>query len=185
MAEGLRGRKKGPILFCSILFMLIVVGIGYMYIQATPRYSLYQFKRTILKHDAEGALVYLDTDSIVDNMVKDIFHEPDKQKEPPKNKLEASMRGIGKDVIMQNLPSIKEQLREQLKSAIISYNDRAALDNLSRANILGLNITMDGNIALVKIRGKDKVAFKMAKSPEGRWRIVAFNVNELIVPGGK
>ena len=33
MAEGLRGRKKGPILFCSILFMLIVVGIGYMYIQ--------------------------------------------------------------------------------------------------------------------------------------------------------
>jgi hypothetical protein len=25
----------------------------------------------------------------------------------------------------------------------------------------------------------------MAKSPEGRWKIIAFNVNELIVPGGK
>jgi hypothetical protein len=40
-------------------------------------------------------------------------------------------------------------------------------------------------MALVKIRGKDKIAFKMAKSSEGHWRIIAFNLKELTALGGK
>ena len=95
------------------------------------------------------------------------------------------MKNIGKDMVMQNLPTMKKQLKEQLESAIISYNDQAALDNLSRASVLGLVITMEGDFALVKIRGKDKVAFKMAKSPEGPWKIVSFNLRELMAAGRK
>lgn len=186
MTEERRGRKKKLIILSSILFALIILGIaGFLAIHNTPRYSLYWFKKAILEHDAESALKYLDIDSIVDNMVKDIFDKPEQEKEPSKNQREAPMKNIGKDIIMQNLPAMKIQLKEQLESAIISYNDQTALNNLSRANVLGLAITMDGDLALVKIRGKDKVAFKMAKSPEGNWKIVAFNLKELMGPGRK
>ncbi len=186
MTEEYRTRKKRFILFSSILLFLIVFGIvGFLAIHNTPRYSLYWFKKAILDHDAESALKYLDIDSIVDNMVKDIFDKPEEQKEPPKNQPETAMKNIGKDIVMQNLPAMKKQLKEQLESAIISYNDQAALDNLRKANVLGLVITMEGDLALVKIRGKDKVAFKMAKSPEGPWKIVAFNLKELMAPGRK
>lgn len=184
MAEARRSRKKRLILFSSILFALIVFGVAAFFaIHNTPRYSLYWFKKAILDHDAESALRYLDIDSIVDNMVKDIFDKPEQQKEPSKNQSEMPMKNIGKDIIMQNLPTMKKQLKEQLESAIISYNDQAALDNLRKANVLGLVISMEGDLALVKIRGKDKVAFKMAKSPEGPWKIVAFNMKELMGPG--
>lgn len=186
MAEGSRGHKKRFVVFLSILIVLIAVpGIGYIFIKDTPRYSLYWFKKAILEHDAESALKYLDTDSIVDNMVKDMSAEEGKKKAQQKDQSEGSMKNIGKDIIMQNLPAIKAQLQEQLKSAIISYNNKAVLDNLNKASVLGLRITMEGNTAMVKIRGKDKVAFTMAKSAEGHWRITAFNLKELMASGSK
>lgn len=186
MAEGSERRKKRFVVFSLILFALIIaLGIGYIFIKETPRYSLYWFKKAILERDAESALKYLDTDSIVDNMAKDMSGEEDKEKAQSKDQSKGSMKNIGKDIIMQNLPAIKEQLREQLKSAIISYNDRTILDNLNKASVFGLQITMEGDIALVKIWGKDKVAFKMVKSSEGHWKIIAFNLKELTAPGGK
>jgi hypothetical protein len=185
-AEGDKRRKKRIILVSSsLLAFIIVLGIGYLFIKETPRYSLYWFKRAILDRDAESALKYLDTDSIVDNMVKDMSGGDDKEKTQSKDSSKGSMKNIGKDVIMQNLPAIKTQLREQLKSAIISYNDRTVLNNLNKASVFGLQITMEGDMALVKIRGRDKVAFKMAKSPEDHWRIIAFNLEELTAHGGK
>jgi hypothetical protein len=178
IAEGPQRCKKRIIVFSFVLFALMVaLGIGYIFIKETPRYSLYWFKKAILDRDAESALKYLDTDSIVDNMVKEKMQSRDQSK--------GSMKNIGKDIIRQNLPAIKEQLREQLKSAIVSYNDRTILDNLNKASVFGLQITMEGDMALVKIRGKDKTVFKMVKSSEGHWRIIAFNLKELTAPHGK
>jgi hypothetical protein len=186
MTEGPQKRRKKYVLFLSMLCIIVVVlGIGFIFIKETPRYSLYWFKKAILERDAESALKYLDTDRIVDNMVKDMSGEADKEITHPKNQSGSSMKNIGKDVIIQNLPAIKAQLREQLKSAIISYNNRTVLDNLNRASVFGLRITMEGDVALVKIRGKDKIAFEMAKSSEGHWRIIALNLKELSIPGNK
>ena len=175
-------KRKKLVVFASILFVfLIVLGISYTFIKETPRYSLYWFKKAMLERDAEGVLKYLDTDSIADNMVKDMSVEGDEGKLLQ----ERSMKNIGRDIVIQNLPAIKEQLRDQLKSFITSYNDQAILDNLKKANVFGLNITMEGDSALVKIRGRDKVVFKMAKSPEGHWRIIALNLKELVALGSK
>jgi hypothetical protein len=186
IAEGPQRCKKRLIVFSSVLFALIIaLGIGFIFIKETPRYSLYWFKKAILDRDAERALKYLDTDSIVDNMVKDMSGEEDKEKMQPRDQSKGSMKNIGKDIIRQNLPAIKEQLREQLKSAIVSYNDRTILDNLNKASVFGLQITMEGDMALVKIRGKDKTVFKMVKSSEGHWRIIAFNLKELTAPHEK
>jgi hypothetical protein len=181
-----QGHKKRFIVFFLFLCALITIGgIGYYSIKETPRYSLYWFKKAILDHDAESALRYLDIDSIVDNMMKDMSGEEDKDRARQKAQPESPTKNIGRDIIRQNLPAIKEQLREQLESAIVSYNDRTVLDNLSNASVFGLRITMEGDVALVKIWGKNKVAFKMAKSPEGQWKIISLNLKELAVQGSK
>jgi hypothetical protein len=186
IAEGPQRRNKKFIVFLSTLFVLIIAtGIACIFVKETPRYSLYWFKKAILEHDAESALRFLDIDSIVDNMVKDMPGGDDRKGAQSKDRSEGPMKNIGRDVIMQNLPAIKVQLQEQLKSAIISYNNRTALDNLNKASVFGLCITMEGDTALVKMWGKDKTAFKMAKSSEGHWRIIAFNLKELKVLGEK
>lgn len=186
MTEGPENRRKKYVLFLSMLCIIVVVlGVSFIFIKETPRYSLYWFKKAILERDAESALKYLDIDRIVDSMVKDMSGEGDKEITHPKNQSESSMKNIGKDVIMQNLPAIKAQLREQLKSAIISYNNRTVLDNLNKASVFGLRITMKGDVALVKIRGKNETAFEMAKSSEGHWRIIALYLRELTAYGNK
>jgi hypothetical protein len=176
-------REKHKRVNTAIFFLLPILAFlllaGYFYVKGTPRYSLYWFKRAILKHDAEEALKYIDIDSVLDNMVKDMSDEPDGEKVQPKSEPKKPMKNIAQEVIRQNLPTIKEQLREQLKSAVISYNDRSTLDKLNRASIFGLHIIIENNVAMVKVRGKDKVAFTMARAPEGHWRIIAFNLKEL------
>jgi len=180
MTEKRERHKRRNIVVFSLLFVFaFLFVIGYFYTKATPRYSLYWFKRAILKHDAEEALKYIDIDSVLDNMVKDMSDRPDGEKAQTKNESKKPMKNIGQEVIRQNLPAIKEQLREQLKSAIISYNDRGALDKLNKASIFGLRIATEGDTALVNIRGKNTVAFKMTRAPEGHWRITAFNLKEL------
>ena len=67
-----------------MLVFVIALGIGFIFVKETPRYSLYWFKKAILEHDAESALKYLDIDSIVDNMVKDMSGEEDKEKDAVK-----------------------------------------------------------------------------------------------------
>jgi len=180
MAEKRERHRWRNIAVFSLLFVLtFLFVIGYFYVKSTPRYSLYWFKRAILKHDAEEALKYIDVDSVLDNMVKDLSGGEDGEKTQTKNGSKKPMKNIGQEIIRQNLPAIKEQLREQLKSAIISYNDQGTLDKLNKASIFGLRIVMEGDTALVNIRGKDAVAFKMTRAPEGHWRITAFNLKEL------
>ncbi len=185
MAEATQKRKKITVFVSALVVVAVALGIGYALVRETPRYSLYRFKKAVLERDAEAALQYLDTDRIVDNMARELSAGGENKEDQPNHGPGASMRNVGRDIFLQNLSTIKEQLRDQLKSAIISYDDQNVLDNLKKANVLGLNITTEGDTALVKIRGKDKVAFRMAKSSEGYWKIVALNLKELGVDNGK
>lgn len=177
MAEKRERHKRVNIAVFSLLLTLIfLLSAGYFYVKGTPRYSLYWFKRAILKHDAEEVLKYIDIDSVLDNMVKDMSEKPDGEKVQPKSESKKPMKNIGQEIIRQNLLAIKEQLREQLKSAVVSYNDRSTLDRLNRASIFGLHIAIENNVALINVRGEDEVVFRMARAPEGHWRIIAFNL---------
>ena len=56
----------GCVFFGAILF----AWGGLYYWQGTPRYSLYQMGKAIKNHDAEGFMLFLDIDRIVDGLVK-------------------------------------------------------------------------------------------------------------------
>ncbi len=185
MAE-ISGKRKKFVVFVSIsvIFFLALV-VACFFVKETPRYSLYRFKKAILERDAEGVLKYLDTDSIVENLAKDMSVENDREKTPIGLKQEGPLRNIARDIIIQNLPSIKGQIQDQIKSFITSYNDQAVLGNLSKASVFGLNITIEDSVALIRIRGRDNVAFKMAKSPKGHWRIIALDLKEIMALSNK
>lgn len=173
-------RKRIVHVVVSCLIVIAVLTAGFFWVRGTPRYSLYCFKRAILQRDAESALKYIDLDAVIDNMVNQMSEEKSDGQGVPSRRSDKTLRGIGKDVVMQNLPAIKSQLREQLKLAILSYNDRAVLEKLSRASVLGLHITRKADMAMVKVMGQDTIAFAMKKSSEGYWRIVSLNLKELM-----
>jgi len=176
-------RRKGPIVIVSICVALILLAVfAFLYARTTPYYSLYMLKKAIVSRDAREVLRYLDTDSILDNMAKDVFTRMDK-KEPPRNKFEQHMRAAGKDLAAQLLPQLKAQMGESITNLLLSYNDEQLFGNLRRATVFALSVTTRGNTAEVRQRGKDRISFTMARSPEGHWRITSFNPEELRLLG--
>ncbi|OPX99298.1 MAG: hypothetical protein A4E60_02842 [Syntrophorhabdus sp. PtaB.Bin047] len=176
-------RRKGPIVIVSICVALILLAVfAFLYARTTPYYSLYMLKKAIVSRDAREVLRYLDTDSILDNMAKDVFTRMDK-KEPPSNKFEQHMRAAGKDLAAQLLPQLKAQMGESITNLLLSYNDEQLFGNLRRATVFALSVTTRGNTAEVRQRGKDRISFTMARSPEGHWRITSFNPEELKLLG--
>jgi len=177
--------QKGSVKKQRILTMVVigwaVVGfstLGLFYALSTPYYSLYMLKRAIIDRNADGVLKYLDTDSILDSMAKDFFFKMDSDT-PARNKFEESMQGVGKDMAVQLLPQLKAQMAPAITQLLLSYNDDELFANLKKANVLGLSVTVEGNRADVRARGKDTVSFTMAKVPEGHWRITSLNPDEL------
>jgi len=171
--------KNSLALVASICLALVILAVlAFFYLRSTPYYSLYMFKKAIVNRDARSVLKYLDTDSILDNMAKDVFARMDK-KEPARNKFEEHMRGAGKDLATQLLPQLKAQMGESITNLLLSYNDDSSFRKLSKATIFALSVTTQGNEAQVRQRGKDAVSFTMRRATEGHWRITSINPEEL------
>lgn len=161
-----------------VLGIVVVAGyFAFLYVRETPRYSLYQFSSAILNHNPQKALLYLDVDSVIDNIVKETFPAGTKDG-LPKDKSGTKRSDIAEDIVRQNLPTIKKQMKEQIGSTILTLNDQTILSKLGRTSVLGLAISVERNVAYVKMRNSEKLAFRMEKSPHGRWKIVAVNVQE-------
>ena len=150
---------------------------GFLYFRTTPYYSLYLFKKAIIDRNAPAVLKYLDTDSILDDMAKDVLARMEK-KEPPRNKFEEHMQNAGKDVVKQLLPQLKKQMGDALADLLLSYDNPALLKDLRRATVFAFTADVHGDTAEIRQRGKDKVAFKMRRAPEGHWRIIWINSDE-------
>jgi len=174
-------RKKRLIVIASVCIVPIIVAIAaFLYARTTPYYSLYMLKKAIVSRDAREVLKYLDTDSILDNMARDVFTRMDK-KEAPRNRFEQHMRSAGKDLAAQLLPQLKAQMGEAITNLLLSYNDEELFGNLRRATVFALAVTTHGDTAEVRQRGKDRVSFTMARtpSPNTHWRITSFDPEEL------
>ncbi len=175
-------KNRLAITACICLALVILTVLAFFYFRSTPYYSLYMFKKAIVNRDAHDVLKYLDTDSILDNMAKDVFARMDK-KEPAHNKFEEHIRAAGKDLATQLLPQLKAQMSESITNLLLSYNDDALFGKLRKATIFALSVTTQGNEAQIRQRGKDAVSFTMKKAPEGHWRITSINPEELKLLG--
>jgi hypothetical protein len=135
----------------------------------TPRHSLSELRTALLDHDPDTALKYVDVDSIVDCMVRDIFLKYDARAD---NELQALGIRAGREAAKLAAPAFKYLLTSQLRKAITSPDETGYFDYLRKASVWYLHITREGDTALVEPKGKSDIQFRMAKAPEGHWRIV-------------
>ncbi len=135
----------------------------------TPRRSLAELRTALLNHDAERALRYIDTDSVIDSLVRDIFLKYEKKANNPLGTLGVS---VGRQATELLLPEIKNLVRKQLSAAIASSDEAGYFEDIRKASVWYLSIHVEGNVAMVAPRGKSDIRFKMVRAEEGRWRIV-------------
>jgi len=122
-----------------------------------------------LDHDADRALRYIDTDRVVDCLVRDIFLKYEKKADNP---LGALGTIAGRQAASVMMPEIRDLVRKELKKAITSSDEAGYFQDIKRASVWYLNITVEGDTAVVAPRGKSGIKFRMARTDDGRWRVV-------------
>ena len=136
---------------------------------STPRRSLAELRTALLDHDAERAFLYIDTDSVVECLARDILLKYEKRANTP---IEVLGLMAGRLAAPAMMPGIKDLVRKQLKEAITSSDEAGYFQDIRRASVWYLTIDVEGDTALVAPRGKSDIRFRMARTGEGRWRIV-------------
>ncbi len=150
------------------LFVLLLVLPGCT-LSDTPRRSLSELRTALLDHDAERAFRYIDTDRVVECLVRDTFLKYEKKADSP---LEALGLMAGRQAASIMMPGIKDLVRKQLKEAITSSDEAGYFQDIRRASVWYLTIDVEGSTALVAPMGKSDIRFRMARMDDGRWRIV-------------
>ncbi len=161
--------KKIVIIVSAALF-LVLAGFagGYRYARETPRYSLYQLKRALLARDVDGALRYMDVDSVADHAADRFLAKINKKRDGTGENMEGTRT---KDFMEQLVPAIKKDLKRQMKDLVATYlEDEGMLQNIRKASIWIFEITL-GNDNTAEIKADGKRLFVMTKTPDGFWRI--------------
>lgn len=135
----------------------------------TPRDSLVRLRTALLNHDADAALHYIDVDSITDHLAEDVLDRYDAYGDP----LTSLGLAVGRNMQPFLLPLVKEAVRKQVKRAISSTDDSGYFSYIRKAHVFYLNVTMEGDDrALVEPKGTSDIAFRMARTDEGYWKVV-------------
>jgi hypothetical protein len=167
-----RGRFLPFLLMCFLL-------LGACISKDTPRHSLNELRTALLNHDADTALRYIDVDSIVDCMVKDIFLKYEAKADSP---LEMLGLNVGREAAKIIMPGVKELARAQVKRAITSPDEGDYFTYIRRGSVWYL-IRVD-----YRPRGGAEwqigYTFLDERVPDGYWRIVEIKKEQMCEDAG-
>jgi hypothetical protein len=162
-----------PRLFCgfslraSLLIFLFILPACTL--QGTPRHSLGELRSALLNHDADGALKYVDVESIVDHMAEDAFRTKESS---AKTDLDALGLVLSRSIASAIMPQAKALIRKGVRAAIESDDQLGYFSSIRKASAWYFTIEEEGDIAVVTPRGDDKVRFKMERTDKGYWKII-------------
>jgi hypothetical protein len=148
-----------------LVFLFLLSGCA---LQGTPRHSLGELRDALLNHDADGALKYVDVESITDHMAEDAFRM---KRSVMKTDLDDLGLALGRSVVSAMLPQAKALIRKGVYAAIESDDQLGYFSRIKSASVWYFTIEENGDTAVVTPRGDDKVRFKMKRTDKGYWRI--------------
>jgi hypothetical protein len=161
--------KRNKATTLILLLLVIFLVSGGCTLSNSPRRSLSELRTALLNHDADTALRYIDVDSVVEGVVRDIFLKYEAKADDP-----LAMLGlqVGKEVAHAVMPGLRAIARRQVRAAIMSDDEWGYFKDIRKASVWYLTITVDGDRAIVVPKGKSTMSFRMARTDEGYWRIV-------------
>ena len=159
-----------------ILLAALAVG-GFLTTQhylRSPYWSLYQIGKAIHDHDSRLFLAYVDLGRIIasqkDAIVEMIFPAQEKHEQ--------------RDVVKQILSAFMAPITEQVRDRVVRVIEDQQRDNLPSAWTLVAagSVAVDGDQAQVTLNdpiNNHRLRLGMQRTPEGYWRVVEANTQDL------
>ena len=159
--------KRICFLIAGAALIVVLILVGIFYVPQTPRYSLYQLKKALVAKDIDAVSRYADVEMIVAKLADRVFEKTEK-------KLQADDKGTkrsrGNEILRELIPQIKKDMSRRAKGQLLEFlEDKKIQENLRKSTIWMVRIQEDGDTAKAFIGGKER--FRMARTPEGSWKI--------------
>lgn len=166
--------KNKKVLVSIIVSLCVVAGGTYYWWIGTPEYSLSELKSAYATHDVEKAFKYFDTDSIFDNFWLEFKKKNLEQITEEDNGFAQLGYMLGQSMIENMKPAIKEKLKDSLTESVKGSSTATSTSKYNEM-LLTKKYTLtkvDKNTTLIDFTDQ-KIKFKLIKSPERYWKIVA------------
>lgn len=157
----------------SFLAIIIIAGASYYYFIGTPRYSLYQAKKSIQNHDSISFNKYVDVDRVVDGMINEVSKSTENEMDSSTN----SWNELGKGLVNAMLPSLKDGLKNKINQSVeeISADKQNALLDAKIEEIVQEG--KSANVMLINAKD-EKIHLRMIQSPERYWKVVGIEFDD-------
>jgi hypothetical protein len=176
---------RRPLVFViAVLLLGIAVAGGFYYhYRSTPRFALHQMVTALLKRDYQEFYTYLDLNRILSQLMQETGQDLIPPELPQGDYLGQLGWKMGRKLAQNVLPRILETFEGNLHSLINKY-----LDTLSTEDLLALEaavalaeIDRQGDEARVTLKfpQEGQLRLTMSQVPDGTWRVVAVNYEDL------
>lgn len=177
------------------VIVIVLLIAGFLYIQSTPHYSLYQLKRAVDNHDADKALKYVNIDSIAENLGKSLFGKGSSEAGKGEEK-QSPLKGM----LAEAMPQIKESVKSSFRNSIAARDEvskekqrkntidkplRKSTSSIGGIEIGGLDakklketslwdivVQRDGKTAEISLKNNPGMKARMVQTNVGFWQIV-------------
>lgn len=172
------------IILATFSLGIILAGGLYWRWYKSPRYALQQMVLALQARNMQKFFNYVDLKAIFNNILESSGKNLDLPNDSQNDELNRLVRRLGRSFARQVLPKLFENFENQIRGVMEQY--LLKLDN-SRILALGAAVTVaridiQGNEARVTIsdpQTKEPFRFQMRRYPDGQWRIVAINYEDL------
>lgn len=178
---GGRKRRKWPYVLGGILLLLIIGGVIFWQVYKTrPSYSLALLVDAAQRNDAAAFDNVVDTNRVVQSFAPQVIDEATGRLGTA---LTPAMRQRIETLVPTLIPNVTENLRGEVMNQIREVTARAEgkpffIIALSVPFIV--DVKQEGDSAVVKAqRGERNLELTMQRTPEKRWKVVAFKDDKL------
>jgi len=156
-----------------LVAIVLILGSFYYYFKGTPRYSLYQAKKAIQKHDSFSFNKYVDVDRVVNGLTDEGF----KSVEGEMNSSADALGELGKDLAKAFLPALKDGLKNSINKSIeeISDGEQNAFVEMKIKELKREG--KSANVTLLNAKNEE-IRLNMVQTPERYWKVVGVNFDD-------
>lgn len=176
---------RRPLIFviATLLLGIAVAGGFYYYHRTSPRFALHQMTTALIKRNYTEFYTYLDLKSILSNLMQETGEDLIPPEIPEGDYLSKLGLKMGQKLAKNLLPRILETFENNFHSLINKYLDTLTTEDLLalEAAVATAEIDRQGNGAQVTLKFPQdgQLRLTMSKIPDGNWRVVAVNYEDL------
>lgn len=157
----------------GVIILVLIIGGAFYYIKGTPKYSLYQIKKSVQNHDSITFNKYVDVDRITSGLMDTAVQSFDEEMKKEDN----PFGELGNGILQAMMPALKDELKSNINKSIEEISE--GKDN-KYVKTKVKEVIKEGKSAKITLENSDNeiIRLDMIQTPKRYWQVVGINFDD-------